>query len=126
VSACLPTARATLAAGLDERGVTQQEIADECGASQAAVSRYVRGDVTVEPPLDAAREAGNESTAFGASYEDRQHRLRKAFTERGSVLRTISRGGAFGIEPTTDVFGETATEATARSIDLRGRSGVSS
>jgi predicted fused transcriptional regulator/phosphomethylpyrimidine kinase/predicted transcriptional regulator len=44
----LPTARAMLATALDERGFTQQEVADRLGVTQAAVSQYVRGDVTVE------------------------------------------------------------------------------
>jgi len=44
----LPTARAMLATALDERGFTQQQVADRLGVTQAAVSQYVRGDVTVE------------------------------------------------------------------------------
>jgi predicted fused transcriptional regulator/phosphomethylpyrimidine kinase/predicted transcriptional regulator len=44
----LPPVRARLAAELDERGLTQREIADHLGVTQAAVSQYVRGDVTVE------------------------------------------------------------------------------
>jgi len=44
----LPTARAMLARELDERGLTQQEVADHLGVTQAAVSQYVRGDGTVE------------------------------------------------------------------------------
>ena len=44
----LPTVRAMLAAELDERGLTQQEIAGHLGVSQAAVSQYVSGDTHVE------------------------------------------------------------------------------
>jgi predicted fused transcriptional regulator/phosphomethylpyrimidine kinase/predicted transcriptional regulator len=39
----LPTVRAMLARALDERGLTQEEIADRLGVSQAAVSGYLRG-----------------------------------------------------------------------------------
>jgi predicted fused transcriptional regulator/phosphomethylpyrimidine kinase/predicted transcriptional regulator len=51
----LPTVRAMLATALDERGFTQQQVADRLGVTQAAVSQYVRGDVTVED-----RFAGDE------------------------------------------------------------------
>jgi len=44
----LPTARTMLAAELDERGLTQTEIADRLGLTQAAVSKHLGGDVRVE------------------------------------------------------------------------------
>lgn len=44
----LPTARAMLAVELDDRGLTQQEIADHLGVTQAAVSQYLRGDAAVD------------------------------------------------------------------------------
>ncbi|MEF8829516.1 MAG: thiamine-phosphate synthase family protein, partial [Haloarcula sp.] len=44
----LPTARAMLATELDAKGWTQQEIADQLGVTQAAVSKYASGSVTVE------------------------------------------------------------------------------
>ena len=40
----LPTARAMLAAELHEHDLTQQEIADSLGVTQAAVSKYVGGE----------------------------------------------------------------------------------
>ncbi|QCS42431.1 thiamine-phosphate synthase family protein [Natrinema versiforme] len=40
----LPTVRAMLATRLADRGLTQREIADELGVTQAAVSKYVGGE----------------------------------------------------------------------------------
>lgn len=45
----LPTFRALLAAELDDHGLTQQEIANHLGVSQPAVSKYVAGEVELEP-----------------------------------------------------------------------------
>ncbi|WP_336328432.1 thiamine-phosphate synthase family protein [Halovenus sp. HT40] len=89
-----------------------------------SVESDLRGAINVatnDPLLDAAREAGYEPMDFDASYENRQQRLRESFADRGSVPRVIYHEGAFGIEPITYVFGETATEATARLLDLRER-----
>jgi len=44
----LPTVRAMLAIRLHDRGLTQQEVADRLGVTQAAVSKYVSGRATVE------------------------------------------------------------------------------
>jgi predicted fused transcriptional regulator/phosphomethylpyrimidine kinase/predicted transcriptional regulator len=44
----LPTFRVLLASELDDRGLTQQEIADRLGISQPAVSKYVAGEVSTE------------------------------------------------------------------------------
>lgn len=47
----LPTVRALLADELNEKGLTQREIAECLGVTQAAVSGYVREDVEMEPSL---------------------------------------------------------------------------
>jgi predicted fused transcriptional regulator/phosphomethylpyrimidine kinase/predicted transcriptional regulator len=44
----LPTVRAMLATELDQRGLTQEEVAAHLGVSQAAVSQYVSGDPDLE------------------------------------------------------------------------------
>ncbi|MEF8807727.1 thiamine-phosphate synthase family protein [Natronomonas sp.] len=63
----LPTARAMLATELHERGLTQQEIADRLGVTQAAVSKYVSGDPNLEPRLaeDARMQRTVERIAEG-------------------------------------------------------------
>jgi predicted fused transcriptional regulator/phosphomethylpyrimidine kinase/predicted transcriptional regulator len=48
VEEVLPTLRVELARALDQRSFTQQEIADRLGVTQAAVSKYLRGDAPVE------------------------------------------------------------------------------
>jgi predicted fused transcriptional regulator/phosphomethylpyrimidine kinase/predicted transcriptional regulator len=86
-----------------------------------AVEPNLRGGLnlaTSEPFLEAARERGHDPLRFDPGYEDRTERLRERFRERGQVPRVVYHEGAFGIEPVTYVFGETATEAAALAIAL--------
>jgi predicted fused transcriptional regulator/phosphomethylpyrimidine kinase/predicted transcriptional regulator len=76
---------------------------------------------TSEGLLAVARERGHDPIEFDASYENRTGRLRERFRERGSVPPVIYHEGAFGIEPVTYVFGETATEAADLAIELIDR-----
>ncbi|WP_336337000.1 thiamine-phosphate synthase family protein [Haloarcula brevis] len=80
--------------------------------------------VTDEAVLDAARERGVEPLEFDAGYEDRADRLEAAFRERSAVPRVIYHTGAFGIEPITYVFGETADEAAEFAVDLLDAAGA--
>lgn len=48
VNRVLPTLRAGLVREMGDRGITQQEIADYLGVTQAAVSKYASGEITVE------------------------------------------------------------------------------
>jgi len=102
----------------------------EFGASQhaagtvltaMAVDPTVRGALnlaTSETLLEAARGRGLDPLAFDADYEDRTDRLETRFRERGEVPRVIYHEGAFGIEPITYVFGETAVDAADLAIEL--------
>jgi len=86
-----------------------------------AVDPSTRGALnlaTSESLLDAARANGHDPLQFDASYENRDERLTRQFRERGSVPRVIYHEGAFGIEPVTYVFGETAIEAAELAIQL--------
>ena len=102
----------------------------EFGASQHVAetilaARSVDPDVggalnlaTSDALLSAASEAGTDPLEFDPDYEDRAERLRERFAERGAVPRVIYHRGAFGVEPITYVFGETAAEAAALAADL--------
>lgn len=68
--------------------------------------------------LAAAEATGLTTARFDASYEDRAERLTTVASEAETVPDILYHEGAFGIEPITYVFGETATDAveTARSV----------
>lgn len=72
VNSVLPTVRVLLARALDERGFTQQEVADRLGVTQAAVSRYVAGEADVEPRIaeDPRTVATVETVAEGFETGD--------------------------------------------------------
>lgn len=65
----IPTARAKLAEELKARGFTQQEIASVLGVTQAAVSRYVRGDVPIAEELSSHVEFQRTITRIADGYE---------------------------------------------------------
>ncbi|WP_435344372.1 thiamine-phosphate synthase family protein [Haloarchaeobius sp. HRN-SO-5] len=91
----LPTARAMLVAELAERGLTQREVADHLGVTQAAVSKYRSGDVTVEERFseDARMVATIERVADGLADGGMDHyealaelvALVEEFEDRGPI-----------------------------------------
>jgi len=68
---------------------------------------------TDEAILKAARSIGIDPLQFDPDYDDRKTHLRSRFADRGSVPLVAYHDGAFGIEPTTYVFGQTAADAVS-------------
>jgi predicted fused transcriptional regulator/phosphomethylpyrimidine kinase/predicted transcriptional regulator len=91
----LPTTRALLAAELDDRGFTQQEVADHLGVTQATVSQYLREDTAIEQQF-ASDERMHETVAriadgFASGSMDGYDALAellaliRAFEDRGPI-----------------------------------------
>lgn len=68
--------------------------------------------------LEAATDHGLEHLEFDADYEDRRHHLERRFEDYGGVPHLAYHRGAFGIEPTTYVYGPTALEAAETIVSL--------
>lgn len=86
-----------------------------------AVDSGVRGALnlaTSDALLDAARETGAEPVEFDPDYEDRREHLVARFRDHGGVPRVAFHRGAFGVEPVTYVFGETAVEAAEFAVEV--------
>lgn len=83
VEEVLPTLRVELATELQRYGLTQKEIADELGVTQAAVSKYVSGDAATEPRIA-------------------EHPLTRATVER--VAEGLATGEMDGYEALADVL----------------------
>jgi len=79
----------------------------------------VRGAVNLKTSAElraAAADNGLDAVAFDASYENRSERIRSLVTDRETTPSIIYHEGAFGIEPITYVFGETAVDAVETAI----------
>ncbi|WP_226012291.1 thiamine-phosphate synthase family protein [Halomicrobium salinisoli] len=91
----LPTARAMLARALDERGLTQREIAAHLGVTQAAVSQYVSGDPDLEErfsgdermrrTVERIADGFAEETMDGYEALAELLELIRAFEDRGPI-----------------------------------------
>ena len=85
-----------------------------------AVDPSVRGAVnlkTSDELLEAARAEGFETVEFDASYDKRRERIQSLLDDHGGVPAVLYHQGAFGIEPITYVFGDTAVDAVERAMD---------
>lgn len=71
---------------------------------------------TTDQLLAACEAAGLPTASFDASYDDRIDRLTAIARNSEPVPRVLYHEGAFGIEPITYIFGETATDAVETAI----------
>lgn len=102
----------------------------EFGASQhvatallaaRTIDSTIRGAIniaTTDQFLTAAKQAGYDPMEFDPEYDDREAHLRTRFSEIATVPLICYHEGAYGIEPITYVFGETATAAAERIVDI--------
>jgi len=72
---------------------------------------------TSDELLAALTDAGLSTAEFEAGYEDRYQRLTDLLASTEPTPEVLYHEGAFGIEPITYVFGESATEAVTTLIE---------
>ena len=72
---------------------------------------------TSDELLAALTDAGLSTAEFEAGYEDRYQRLTDLLATTESTPQVLYHEGAFGIEPITYVFGESATDAVTTLIE---------
>jgi len=89
----LPTARAMLSAELSDRGFTQAEIADRLGLTQAAVSKYLRGDVAVEERFREDERMRSTVEAIADGFADGSMDGYEALAELLEVVRVFEDRG---------------------------------
>lgn len=89
----LPTFRSLLAAELDKRGLTQDEIADHLGISQSAVSKHVHGEVATTRAIAEDDRVRALVTELGEGLAAGELTGVEALLETEACVRELERGG---------------------------------
>ncbi len=93
VDSFLPTFRALLASELDERGFTQQEIAERMSISQPAVSKYVAGEVEVEEVIARDSRVRDTAERVAEGFDDDSLNEYEALSEVIGLVRALEDRG---------------------------------
>ncbi|MFT4947821.1 MAG: putative fused transcriptional regulator/phosphomethylpyrimidine kinase [Natronomonas sp.] len=89
----LPTFRSLLAEKLRERGFTQNEVADQLGISQSAVSKYVHGDVARNDALMETEQVRELVDRLADGLATGEMTTAEALIEAEVCIRGLERGG---------------------------------
>jgi len=93
VETFLPTFRALLADELSGRGFTQQEIAENLGVSQPAVSKYVAGEVSTEDAYLEDERVHDTVERVAEGYDDGTLDEYEALAEVLGLVRALEDRG---------------------------------
>ncbi len=93
VERLLPTLRVELARDLSDRGLTQADIADRLGVTQAAVSNYLSGDPAVEERFVQNERFQRTVEHIGAGFADGSMDGYEALAETMELVRAFEDRG---------------------------------
>ena len=93
VDSFLPTFRSLLASELDDRGFTQQEIADRLGVSQPAVSKYVADEVGVEDAIATDERVCDTVERVAKGFDEGTMDEYEALSEVVGLVRALEDRG---------------------------------
>lgn len=88
----LPTFRSMLAAGLEERGLTQHEIADRLGLSQSAVSKHIHGEIDRTDQIASDERVQSVTTDLADGLASGDLTPTEALIETEHTVRELERG----------------------------------
>lgn len=122
----LPTVRSLLATELDDRGLTQDEIATQLGISQSAVSKHVHGDVDRNDRIAGDDRVRTLVTELAEGFAAGDLTQVEAVLETEDCIGELTRGGVLaelhaasvpGLDPDTPVHG--ASDRVRETVRVR-------